>query len=145
MCTNVCGCNMHISIACRYVWCFKIWCLLYYNLLARRKFFGLWNTCLWLSNLNLLFYWSCDFILRFIYLFERERESQGRGKGREREPWSRLLTVHRAQWGAGSQGPEIMTWAKTMSWPFNWLSHPGTPGHVILDKSSHPPNLMWHI
>ena len=48
----------------------------------------------------------------------------GRERGRERTS-SRLLTECRAWHGAGSQDPEIMTWAKSRSQMLNSLSHPG--------------------
>ena len=40
---------------------------------------------------------------------------------------SRLHTQHGVQPGAGTQDPEIKTWAKIKSWMPNRLSHPGAP------------------
>ena len=51
----------------------------------------------------------------------------GRERGRERESSSRLPMEHRASYGAHSQNPEIVIWAKTKGWTPNRLSHPGAP------------------
>ena len=71
----------------------------------------------------------------FIYFQERERANECR-EGAEGE---RVLSKLHAELGAlhgascrdgcraGSQDPEIMTWAKTKSQSLNWLHHPSVP------------------
>ena len=64
----------------------------------------------------------------FVYFREKEcacmgGEKEGEGKGERIS-----IHVEHQDWcGAQSQDPEIIPWAKTKSWVFNWLSHPGTP------------------
>ena len=57
----------------------------------------------------------------FIYLRESEQ-----GEKQSRRGIRRLHTEHRAQSGARSWDPEIITWTETKSWMLNWLSHSGT-------------------
>ena len=50
--------------------------------------------------------------LKILLIYFRERECEGRGRGRERI-LSRVHAQHRAQRGAWSHNPEIMTWSNS--------------------------------
>ena len=70
-----------------------------------------------------------------VVFWQKQREceqSRVRKRGRERIP-SRLHTVStEPPTGLELRNHEIMTWAKTKSWPFNQLSHPRDPVHYLL-------------
>ena len=75
-----------------------------------------------------------------VYLFilrERETEhKQGRGigRGRERIPNGLHADSTEPDLELDLMNHEIMTWAKTKSWMFNRLSHPGAPlVYILLD------------
>jgi len=80
------------------------------------------SNLLWLKKIYLFF-------KDFIYLFERECKQ---GRSREREI-SRLRTERRAQCGAQSHNPEIMTWAEIKSQMFNWVTQASLSFFVFID------------
>lgn len=69
---------------------------------------------------KLRFYFIC-----FFFIFFREREHTGKGRWRERI-LSMLHVQHRAQHGARSHNPEIMSQFEITSLTLNRLTHLGT-------------------
>jgi len=57
-----------------------------------------------------------------------------RGRAQRERISSRLPAESRAQHGARSQDPEIITSAEIKSWTLNPLSHPGAPTKRLYDE-----------
>ena len=77
----------------------------------------------------------CFVLFRFV--LERERESASKQREQTERLLSRFHTQHRAQCGAQSHNPGIMTWAKIKSQTLNLLSHPGAPVMNAFFQSLH--------
>ena len=81
------------------------------------------------TSLLMMKHWSILFVIKiricYYFYFFIWREGARRGTS-----W--LGSECAAQLGAWSHDPEIRTWAKIMTWRPNWLTHPGTPGSLIL-------------
>ena len=82
---------------------------------------------------------TCSFFLiKFfnVCLFLRERESRGGGRHRLRSRLQALSCQYRAWCGIWTHEP----WDHDLSWSqmLNWLSHPGAPYGLFLNKAFSP-------